>query len=70
MFVQSRVVEQRVTEYSKGATGGNWNDVGRLRQAPEGQAGPAANEDLSEAGGDMFSRAGVAAEKLNIGLSI
>ena len=40
--------------------------VGRLRQEAEGKissgAGPAANEDVSEEGGDVFSRAGVAAE--------
>jgi ribonucleoside-diphosphate reductase beta chain len=57
--------EQRATEYSKAATRGNWNEVwdgfDKRQKAKIGPAGVAfANED-SDAG-DMFSRAGVAAE--------
>jgi ribonucleoside-diphosphate reductase beta chain len=53
--------ETRATEYSKAATRGSWNEVWDAfdrRKAAKNAA--AANED--EAGGDMFSRAGVAAE--------
>jgi ribonucleoside-diphosphate reductase beta chain len=56
--------EQRATEYSKGATRGNWNEVwdsfDKRQKAKSGKA-DVANED--EAGGeDMFAKAGIAAE--------
>jgi ribonucleoside-diphosphate reductase beta chain len=57
--------EQRATEYSKAATRGNWNEVwdgfDKRQKAKAGVGVPVANEDAGEAG-DMFSRAGVAAE--------
>jgi len=53
--------ETRATEYSKAATRGNWNEVwDAFDRRKAAKNGAAANED--EAGGDMFSRAGVAAE--------
>ncbi|MEP7006034.1 MAG: ribonucleotide-diphosphate reductase subunit beta, partial [Sphingomonas bacterium] len=57
--------EQRATEYSKAATRGNWNEVwDGFDKRQKAKAGPAANEDAgsAEAGGDMFSAAGMAAE--------
>ncbi|MES2020562.1 MAG: ribonucleotide-diphosphate reductase subunit beta [Pseudomonadota bacterium] len=57
--------EQRATEYSKAATRGNWNEVwdgfDKRQKAKVGVGAAVANEDAGE-GGDMFSRAGVAAE--------
>ena len=56
--------EQRATEYSKAATRGNWNEVwdgfDKRQKAKVGVGAAVANEDAE--GGDMFSRAGVAAE--------
>jgi ribonucleoside-diphosphate reductase beta chain len=53
--------ETRATEYSKAATRGNWNEVwDAFDRRKAAKMGTAANEDASE--GDMFSRAGVAAE--------
>ncbi|MGN6536574.1 MAG: ribonucleotide-diphosphate reductase subunit beta, partial [Mesorhizobium sp.] len=54
--------EQRATEYSKAATRGNWNEVwDSFDKRQKAKAGPAANEE--EGGeGDMFSKAGIAAE--------
>jgi ribonucleoside-diphosphate reductase beta chain len=53
--------ETRATEYSKGATRGNWNEVwdtfDRRKAAKEEMA---ANEDIAER--DMFGHSGVAAE--------
>ncbi|MGK0493335.1 MAG: ribonucleoside-diphosphate reductase beta chain, partial [Sphingomonas echinoides] len=53
------------TEYSKAATRGNWNEVwdgfDKRQKAKAGAGAAVANEDAGE-GGDMFSRAGVAAE--------
>jgi ribonucleoside-diphosphate reductase beta chain len=57
--------EQRATEYSKGATKGEWNTVwDSFDKRQKAKAGPAAaaNEGSEGDGGDMFSRAGVAAE--------
>ena len=55
--------EQRATEYSKAATKGQWNEVwDSLRQAPEGEGGGRRRTRMRATGGDMFSRAGVAAE--------
>jgi ribonucleoside-diphosphate reductase beta chain len=55
--------EQRATEYSKGATRGNWNEVwDSFDKRQKAKAAPAANEDASGEGGDMFSKAGIAAE--------
>jgi len=52
--------ETRATEYSKGATRGNWNDVWNSFDSRKRKV---ANEDAEEEGGeDMFTRAGVAAE--------
>jgi ribonucleoside-diphosphate reductase beta chain len=55
--------EQRATEYSKAATKGQWNDVWDAfdKRQKAKIIMPPANEDLSGMG-DMFSRAGVAAE--------
>jgi ribonucleoside-diphosphate reductase beta chain len=55
--------EQRATEYSKAATRGNWNEVWESfdkRQKAKGGATAANEED--EGDGDMFSKAGIAAE--------
>ena len=53
--------ETRATEYSKAATRGSWNEVwDAFDRRKAAKSAAAANED--EAGGDMFSRAGVAAE--------
>ena len=48
--------EQRATEYSKGATKGQWNDVwDSFDKRQKAKAGPAANEDAGGDGGaDMF----------------
>jgi ribonucleoside-diphosphate reductase beta chain len=54
--------EQRATEYSKGATRGQWNDVWSSFDKRQKAKAPAANEAGEDEGGDMFSRAGVAAE--------
>lgn len=55
--------EQRATEYSKGATRGNWNEVwDSFDKRQKVKAAPAANEDAGDGEGDMFSRAGIAAE--------
>ena len=59
--------EQRATEYSKAATRGNWNEVwDGFDKRQKAKAGKAANEDAAggDAGGegDMFSKAGIAAE--------
>lgn len=55
--------EQRATEYSKGATRGNWNDVwDSFDKRQKVKAVPAANEDAGEGEGDMFTQAGIAAE--------
>ena len=60
--------EQRATEYSKGATKGQWNDVWssfdkRQKAKASTGAGPAANEAGADGeSGDMFAAAGVAAE--------
>jgi ribonucleoside-diphosphate reductase beta chain len=54
--------EQRATEYSKAATRGNWNEVwDSFDKRRKAKAGPAANEEIGDEG-DMFARAGVAAE--------
>jgi ribonucleoside-diphosphate reductase beta chain len=54
--------EQRATEYSKGATRGEWNQVwDSFDKRQKAKIGPAANEGGDE-GEDMFARAGVAAE--------
>src|SRR6201990_2344259 len=53
--------ETRATEYSKAATRGNWNEVrDAFDNRKQAKLSSAANEDVGE--GDMFSRAGVAAE--------
>ena len=56
--------EQRATEYSKAATKGQWNDVwDSFDKRQKAKSAKPANEDLGLLdGGDMFSRAGVAAE--------
>ncbi|KAK0330396.1 hypothetical protein LTR94_033019, partial [Friedmanniomyces endolithicus] len=54
--------ETRATEYSKAATKGQWNDVwDAFDKRRKAKGAKAANEDPAETG-DMFSRAGVAAE--------
>jgi ribonucleoside-diphosphate reductase beta chain len=56
--------ETRATEYSKAATRGNWGEVWDSfdRRKAAGKVAT-ANEDVQESDeGDMFSRAGVAAE--------
>jgi ribonucleoside-diphosphate reductase beta chain len=62
--------ETRATEYSKAATRGNWNEVwdnfdrrqkAKASAANDGEDGLSA-EASAQAEGDMFSRAGVAAE--------
>jgi ribonucleoside-diphosphate reductase beta chain len=55
--------EQRATEYSKAATKGQWNDVWDSfdKRQKAKLIVPPANEDVSGMG-DMFARAGVAAE--------
>ena len=60
--------ETRATEYSKGATRGNWGEVWdafdrrqKAKAANDPAAGAVAAETKDE-GGDMFSAAGVAAE--------
>jgi ribonucleoside-diphosphate reductase beta chain len=58
----ANVFETGATEYFKAATRGNWNEVWdafNSRRNAKG-AGTAANEDSGE--GDIFSRAGVAAQ--------
>jgi ribonucleoside-diphosphate reductase beta chain len=55
--------EQRATEYSKGATRGNWNEVwDSFDKRQKAKVVPAANEEAGDVGGDMFSKAGIAAE--------
>jgi ribonucleoside-diphosphate reductase beta chain len=58
--------ETRATEYSKAATRGNWNEVwdnfDRRQKAKAANDGGSSAEASAEAEGDMFSRAGVAAE--------
>jgi ribonucleoside-diphosphate reductase beta chain len=60
--------ETRATEYSKAATRGNWNEVWDNfdRRQKAKAANDVASDDSAEADGgdegDMFSRAGVAAE--------
>ena len=52
--------EARATEYSKGATKGEWNDVWSSFDQRKGKV---ANEDAPvDDGPDMFEEAGVAAE--------
>jgi ribonucleoside-diphosphate reductase beta chain len=52
--------ETRATEYSKGATKGNWQDV--WSSFDKRQKANAANEEVEEdAGPDMFSGEGVEA---------
>jgi ribonucleoside-diphosphate reductase beta chain len=53
--------EARATEYSKGATKGEWNDVWSSFDQRKGKV---ANEDeaVADDGPDMFAEAGVAAE--------
>jgi len=53
--------EARATEYSKGATKGEWNDVWSSFDKRKGKV---ANEDapVEDEGADMFEQAGVAAE--------
>jgi ribonucleoside-diphosphate reductase beta chain len=59
--------ETRATEYSKAATRGNWNEVWdnfdrrQKARAANDSAEASAEEDGGDEG-DMFSRAGVAAE--------
>jgi ribonucleoside-diphosphate reductase beta chain len=53
--------ETRATEYSKGATRGNWNDVWSSFDKRKKVVVAPANED-PRIEGDMFSHAGVAAE--------
>jgi ribonucleoside-diphosphate reductase beta chain len=56
--------ETRATEYSKGATRGDWNTVWSSFDARRKAKGSdhVANESSDEGTGDMFSRAGIAAE--------
>jgi ribonucleoside-diphosphate reductase beta chain len=55
--------ETRATEYSKAATRGNWNEVWDNFDRRQKAKGDAANDaPEGEEGGDMFTRAGVAAE--------
>ena len=55
--------ETRATEYSKAATRGQWNDVwDSFDKRQTARKGPAPANDAPEDEGDMFSRAGVAAE--------
>ena len=56
--------EQRATEYSKAATRGNWNEVwDGFDKRQKAKAGARANEEEDAGGdGDMFSKAGIAAE--------
>ena len=59
--------EQRATEYSKAATRGNWNEVwDGFDKRQKAKGAKPANEDAGggDAGGegDMFSKAGIAAE--------
>jgi ribonucleoside-diphosphate reductase beta chain len=55
--------ETRATEYSKAATRGQWSDVwDSFDKRQRAKAGPAANDVPDTDEGDMFSRAGVAAE--------
>ena len=64
--------ETRATEYSKAATRGNWNEVwdnfDRRQKAKaaanDGEGGASAADDAAdgEGTGDMFEKAGVAAE--------
>jgi len=58
--------ETRATEYSKGATRGNWQDVwsgfDKRRKAKDAANGEAAGEGSGEAEVDMFGAAGIAAE--------
>jgi ribonucleoside-diphosphate reductase beta chain len=55
--------ETRATEYSKGATRGNWNEVwdsfDKRQTAKAANDAPVADDGEGE---DMFARAGVAAE--------
>jgi ribonucleoside-diphosphate reductase beta chain len=54
--------ETRATEYSKAATRGNWGEVwDSFDRRKAAKTVPVANEDVAQEG-DMFSRAGVAAE--------
>jgi len=59
--------ETRATEYSKGATKGNWNDVWdnfdrRMKAKAEAAANDAGEGGEGDKGPDMFAAAGVAAE--------
>jgi len=57
--------ETRATEYSKGATRGDWNTVWSSfdqRRKAKGGEGVAANEGGEVDGPDMFKAAGIAAE--------
>ena len=58
----ANIFETRATEYSKAATRGQWSDVwDSFDKRQKAKGGKAANEDAGDEG-DMFSRAGVAAE--------
>ena len=59
--------ETRATEYSKGATKGNWNDVWdafdrRMKAKGEAAANDGGEAGEGDKGPDMFAAAGVAAE--------
>jgi ribonucleoside-diphosphate reductase beta chain len=55
--------ETRATEYSKAATRGNWGEVwDNFDRRKAAKSALAANEDATSNEGDMFTRAGVAAE--------
>jgi ribonucleoside-diphosphate reductase beta chain len=55
--------ETRATEYSKGATRGNWNEVWDSFDRRQKAKGEVANDGAAPAGeADMFAAAGVAAE--------
>jgi ribonucleoside-diphosphate reductase beta chain len=57
--------ETRATEYSKGATRGNWNEVWDSFDRRQKAKGEAANDGVAAAPAgeaDMFAAAGVAAE--------
>jgi ribonucleoside-diphosphate reductase beta chain len=57
--------ETRATEYSKGATRGNWNEVWSSfdnRKKLRANDGAVAAEGESSGEGDMFKQAGIAAE--------
>jgi ribonucleoside-diphosphate reductase beta chain len=55
--------ETRATEYSKGATRGNWQDVwASFDQRRKARGGEGAANEGGEDGPDMFKAAGIAAE--------